>query len=270
MDRHLDMTYHEDGQFSHFDFKKHRTVGASTLVITGDVSDNVDDLFELLGEASRIYEHVVFTDGNHEHHSTINTYAVDTNMALIHSFANSLPNVHYLNGDKDCRFDIGRTAFIGANAWYDWRCHEPRGITFPMALASWCDYSKDNSLYFGTFNWPNVFGAAQIDQMKTAIEQANQDSFIDSIVVVTHSAPIADCLEWREGDTVWNTGSPSYVNTGLEQLFDLNTGKIKLWAYGHTHTRRTFTHKGVTLVNNCYGYPHENIGAGWSMAHFEV
>lgn len=256
-------------KFFHFDFGWYRTPGSNVLVIAGDISDHLNDVQDVVTHAAKFYDHVVITDGNHEHHGQRDTTTVDDTIGLITDIKLSVPNLIYLDGGESVRHDIGRTAFIGGNCWYDWKCYEPKGIMFPEVYASWDDHSSDVNLDFGDHRWPNVLGDLQIEALLGALESANRDPNIDSVVVVTHSAPLAECLNWHEDNRSWNVGSPSYVNTNLAKLFAANTGKIKLWAYGHTHTRRRWSHEGVTLVNNCYGYPRENLG-GWAMANVEV
>ncbi len=257
-------------KYFHFDFEWYRNAGSNVLIIAGDVSDHVEDVQDVLTHAAKFYDHVVFVDGNHEHHGAHDTTTVDDTISLITDIKLSVPNLIYLDGYQNARQDIGRTAFIGGNCWYDWRCYEDRGIMFPEAFASWDDYSNDTKLDFGNKIWPSEYGHAQVERLLEELTAANDDPNIDSIVVVTHSAPVAGCLNWYEEEHRWNVGSPSYVNSELSKLFAANTkNKLKLWAYGHTHTRRTWIHEGVTLVNNCYGYPRENRG-GWTMVNVEV
>ncbi len=267
-DLHVDHNpdpYLADGSIMRFDVAGHRNAGASVLVVAGDISDFVDDVYEFAEEASKHYEHIIYVDGNHEHRDSLH---VNTSSHFLSNI--QTPNFHYLDGETSTSYTIGRTRFIGANAWYDWRCYEDKGITFPMAFAHWDDYSEDAKLNFNPQGWPNLLGVEQITAMLKEVAAANADPHIDSIVMVTHSAPTVECLRWSDDNPSWNHGSPSYVNTGLSQVFDANTsGKIKLWVYGHTHTRRTFTYRGVTLVNNCYGYPGE-FADGWTMQVFEV
>lgn len=257
-------------KYFHFDFEWYRTAGSNVLIIAGDISDHLSDVQDVVTHAAKFYEHVVIVDGNHEHHGHAETACIDDTIDLISDMKISIPNLIYLDGYHDARQDIGRTAFIGGNCWYDWRCYEPKGIMFPEVFASWDDHSNDTKLDFGVHGWPSEYGAVQVQALLDNFEEANRNPNIDSIVLVTHSAPLAECLRWYEDNHAWNVGSPSYVNSELSKLFEANTnGKLKLWAYGHTHTRRTWSHKGVTLVNNCYGYPRENLG-GWSMVNVEV
>lgn len=257
----------ERDKYFHFDFQWYRNPGSEVLVIAGDVSNNIEDTYSVLEHACKFYDNVVFVDGNHEHYSG---ETIDDNMDTIMDFQVSLPNLIYLDGGDFCRRDIGRVAFIGGNGWYDWRCYEDRGISFPKAFASWDDNSNDRDLNFGHYGWPNIIGTSQVINIVDAAKKADQDPNIDSIVMVTHTAPHADCLRWDSTNLDWNAGSPSYVNTELSQVFDTNVnGKIKVWAYGHTHTRRSWVHRDIFMVNNCYGYPNENTG-GWFMANAEV
>ena len=254
-------------KFFHFDFNWYRNPGSDTIIIAGDVSNDLDDLFGVLEQACKFYDHVVFTDGNHEHYSGT---TIDENCDAIMDFKQSLPNLIYLDGEDFARHDIGRTAFIGGNCWYDWKCFEDKGVSFPTAFASWDRYSNDRHLNFGSAGWPSVIGSAQVLNVIEAVKSANADPNIDSIVMVTHTAPLAECLRWDPIQMDFNKSSPSYANSELKQVFTENTNnKIRAWAYGHTHTRRSWDYQDVMMVNNCYGYPNENTG-GWFMANIEV
>lgn len=261
--------YGDREAFFHFDFEWHRNAGSSTLIIAGDVSDHLSDVYDVLSHACKFYDNVVFVDGNHEHHGNKDAEVSD-NCDEITDFKISLPNLIYLDGQSNASAVVGRTAFIGGNGWYDWRCHEKKGISFPKAFASWDDNSQDRHLNFGDYEFPSTLGYEQVESIVSEVRKATLDQNIDTIVMVTHSAPLAECLIWYDDRPSWNLGSPSYVNTELAQVFEADTNKkIRLWAYGHTHTRRTWQYNGIMMVNNCYGYPKENTG-GWSMSNFEV
>lgn len=258
----------ERGEAIDFDFGYHRNPGSSILIIAGDVTDHIDQLEDVVMEAAKHYDKIIYTDGNHEFHGNASFSNVRHNMDDIEAIGMATDKFVYLNGLNKVHHQIGRTMFIGGNCWYDWRCFEDRGVPFPLAFAAWDDNSRDKDLHFGSFGWPNVLGSAQIDNIEAALDTAIADPDIDSIVVVTHTAPLAECLPWK--DEAFNLASPSYANSQLRPLLDKDhKQKLKLWAHGNTHTNRRWLYNGVTIVNNCFGYPEENTG-GWTMQVVEV
>jgi len=261
--------HNDQGLYIDFDFAWTRNPGAGVIVIAGDISDSISETQGVLTEAARHYEHVVYVDGNHEFQG-LRATPIQEQMDLLADMQVAIPNLIYLDGGSMVRRDIQGVAFIGGNGWYDWRAYEELGYTYPMCFASWDERSMDRHLNFGDDLFPNVTGYDQATRINREITTAQNDPNVRAIVVVTHTAPLRECLEFSTNPK-YNVASPSYSNTLFrEHLDNPDPGKLALWIYGHTHKRKMFTHNGVTLVNNCYGYPREVHGSVWAMANFEV
>jgi len=260
--------------FFAFDFEWYRNPGSSICIIAGDVSDSLNETIDVIEHAAKFYEHVVFVDGNHEHynadyrlnmilfpddfHDKLNV--LDTMYELRAHFANS-PNIHYLDGLTDVSWRHGDTLFIGANCWYDWLAHEPRGIAKQTAFWEWHISSHDRTLDFDEFGLPDALGLVQLTNMHSAFEEANNNPAIKHVVVVTHTAPSQQFTKWEGNQSRWDKLTPSYVNTGAQSIINANTkDKLKLWAFGHTHNRVRVDYDGTIYVNNGYGIPHNSLG----------
>lgn len=256
------------GEYIDFDFAWTRNPGSSVLIVGGDVSDSIGDTQSALAEAARHYQHVVYVDGNHEFQEQ-RELTIYEQMDMLADIQQTIPNLIYLDGTTMSRRDIDGVAFIGGNGWYDWRVFEEEGVTYPMAFSSWDERSIDRYLNFGDDLFPNVTAYDQATRINTAIQDAQDDPMVRAIVVATHTAPLKECLEFTSNPQ-YNAGSPSYSNTLFREHLDNPPSKLKLWTYGHTHNRKMFDHNGVTIVNNCFGYPKEIQGHVWFMADFEV
>jgi DNA repair exonuclease SbcCD nuclease subunit len=252
-----------------FNFQKYHNVGSNILLIAGDVSDNIDEVEEVLMDASKIYEHIVYVDGNHEHKGADST-DVSTNMDRLAMICNGLTGVHYFDGIHQLRWDYNGTAFIGANGWYCWKGFEDKGIPFTRAFCRWDDQMPDNTIDFSEYGYPNTLGFVQAVNLASEMDKISRDDSIHSVVVVTHTCPVPSLLRWST-DFAYNEMSASFTNTALEQVFSCDHGKkIKLWAYGHTHDRKCTQRDQTTLINNSYGYPRDVMSSAWSMVNVEV
>lgn len=233
------------------------------LLLAGDITKDLVQLDDFLEKASRVYRTVVYVDGNHEHRN--NKSVLENSIQLNRICKHTDLDVVYLDGLYSNMFVLDDIAFIGGNGWYDWRAFDQRGSTFKDAFSSWDDHSKDALLDFGLYEWPNILGYEQVSKMAKSFEKANADPAISKIVMITHTCPHEAGLFYDPNDLANNAMAASYANTELGKIFDLNTNnKLKLWAYGHTHNRMQWDHKGVKMVNNFYGYPWDDHKS-WKM-----
>lgn len=256
---------------THSDWKYQNWLNPSSrgqvLIIAGDVSNNLGDLESFFISATNRYEIVVYVDGNHEHRLAPGT--VKENMDRIREICDKF-EVEYLDGFDNCMYQFNETAFIGGNCWYDWQIFSDRNVPVVKTLNSWFDHSLDVNLDFGEDEWPNVFGRNQIQNIKETFERANNDPTISNIVMVTHTCPHPDGLNWIEGNDDNNIMCGSYAHSELSEIFTLNTRrKLKVWAYGHTHYRKHWKKDNVAMINNFFGYPWDD-NSNWTMAAVSV
>jgi UDP-2,3-diacylglucosamine pyrophosphatase LpxH len=252
-----------EGKFIHLDWNWYKSPDSRVLVIAGDVSNDINDTIEVVKDASEVYEYVVFVEGNHDHYQKTIQADVDANQTILRNAMRNIKNVAYLDGENSINID--GVLFIGTLGWYDWRSFEERGITVELAKDQWETRSRDARYpNYGVHQHPGILAWSHAELLRTQVMEAQTDSLVTSIVVVTHTSPLPELNEWIEGRDVWNALTPSYVNTRMAHVLDVDVAKkIKHWVYGHTHTRRIVEINGVIYSNNAVGYPREN--EAWSM-----
>lgn len=236
------------------------------LVVAGDTSNNPYETLDFVKEASSVYEHVVFIDGNHEHYDcydklTESFKTVEETMAMLKKHSEKLTNVHYLDGSD--YFVLDGVAFIGATGWYNWKSANTGNINEVTARIMWKAYSNDAYMpHYGIDRSPASLSDDQCFDLKELVKDLNKIENIESIVVVTHMPSISEFITFEEdADSVWNYLNPSYLNESLKCVFreDINN-KIKIWCSGHVHSRKTLVKDNVLYAVNARGYPNELDG----------
>lgn len=238
---------------------------SKVLVVAGDTSNKPSTTLSIMEQASRLYDWVIFTDGNHEHY--------DSHISVLEqqrSFELTAPhlgyNIRYLGGDS---FKINDVLFVGACGWYDWNCYVDRGISRDEAHLSWMMMSNDSryvtigSIPDPTFDYTKQTTIEWIanrhkNKIKSIVDEANSNDLIRTVVVVTHTSPSAELMDWRPNEPSWNRLTPSYVNTSMSEVFE-QPNKISTWVYGHTHDPGIVKLPGydINFANNARGYPGE-------------
>lgn len=242
--------------FIHIDWEWYKNEGSRILVIAGDTANTIDLTATVVRQAASVYEHVVFVDGNHEHYNGSGTVA--SNMDDLRASIAAIPNATYLDGTTS--FKVDNLLIVGATGWYDWKAYEDQHISHATAKQAWYRFSNDSHVpAYGKLGNPEQIAILQSTQIAETVRTVADDDTVENILVVTHMSPRADLMEWKEGNVVWNTLTPSYVNTSLAHVREADSkNKITHWVYGHTHFRKTIELDGITYVNNARGYPREN------------
>jgi predicted phosphodiesterase len=263
-DFHLEMnvgwnttSLYQEGDPIHYAW--HKQAGSPVLVIAGDTANHIESTRDVIVEASKYYEHVVFVDGNHEHYSNYKdgkTVMVD--MEWLNTQFNTkdriVDNVTYLNGDTS--YQIGDTLFIGANGWYNFM--HSTGAHPKAQQQAWRNQSNDSvCIRFGKKNRPEKLARRQTNQLIALVENARFDESVKDIVVVTHTLPTEQAfVEYNNPSHPFFALNGAYCNNWMSEVLDADkAGKIKTWCFGHTHQRRDFFDKdGVHYVCNPRGY----------------
>ena len=233
-----------------------RTGNAGTLVIAGDVGNSAEATVRTVSELALEYEQVVFVDGNHEFYSS-NGEMDRTRDQLAAAFP---ANVHYL--DRAGLFQIGNTAFAGANGWYRFR--EPSSGPFRAQSEWWVWRSNDARLVFPGGD-PGKVVERWEESKRTLfrqLESARDDPVIEHVVVATHSVPHPNGL--TAGYDPASNGS--YYNGLFAEAQNAGAGlldKVRVWCFGHTHHPAFFREEGggsdVWFVANPRGYGNERL-----------
>ncbi|MGE7955630.1 metallophosphoesterase [Pseudomonas sp. NPDC089530] len=206
-----------------------------TLIVAGDVADEIGRLRASLEQLSRRFRQVCFVPGNHD--------------------------LWVIRSDLRSSFDKYRTV---RQACRDAGVHTQAcrvGSTLIVPLLGWYDYS------FGPFNetlranWMD-FSACQWDghddeAVSRAFDELNQQPDtrgVQHIVSFSHFLPRIDLM-------------PDGVPLQYRYLYPV-LGSVRLerqvrrlgsrtHIYGHSHLNRRVTLEGVTYINNAFGYPSE-------------
>ena len=249
----------EQGDPIHYAWHNDRK--SDLLVVAGDSANSHEFARDVIVEASKYYEHVVFVDGNHEHYSNYqNGWTVLRDMEWFNrQFTwndKIVDNVTYLDGNNT--FKIDKTLFIGANGWYNFTF--TRGAHFKEQWRAWQNGSNDPvCIRFGKKNKPNKLAERQMLLLKNHVIAAQDDDTIEEIVVVTHTLPIESAFG--------QFGNPSHPFYPLNGAYgnELMCGvwladdakKLKVWCFGHTHEQRDYFENDIHFMCNPRGYRSE-------------
>lgn len=233
---------------------------AKVLVVAGDTANDVFATRDIISEASEYYEHVLFTDGNHEHYSnTLYHHTVKSSCRVLKKHFEGNHGVTYLNGKNTKR--IGSTLFIGANGWYDFMM--AFGYSTQAQRDAWLNSSNDPRLIVFGKDDPAALAARQSDMLMEHVKEAQDDNDIEEIVVVTHTVPhkkgvISDIAH------PWYPLNGAYGNALMEKVrYADKARKIKVWCFGHTHFMYDFVEDGIRYVTNPRGYRGERRSRGF-------
>ena len=236
----------------------HKDKKNDILVVAGDTANSHDFTRDVITEAAKHYDHVLFVDGNHDHYSNHrNGWTVLKDMEWFNTQFTSrnrvAENVTYLDGINTKQF--GTTLFIGANGWYDFSFS--RGFDFKEQWRAWQRQSNDPvCIRFGKKNKPHKLARAQMELLKGHVVAAQEDESIEEIVVVTHTLPCWTAFgEFGNPSHVFYELNGAYGNAFMKYVWEADPAKkIKTWCFGHTHERRDFFEWKIRFVCNPRGY----------------
>lgn len=213
----------------------------NSVIIAGDVSNNIDTVLDELKVACSCYQNVLYIDGNHEY---INNYHdFNTVINKINDGMQDYSNFYYLR-KRDFIFE--NKVIIGANGWWDFRFMEPSVSRF------------DSMKNFDTTLWGN--GISKNVIVRNIVSGAVGD-FMNlqykvkeyckkyEICIVSHSVP--NCSLVKK-----NNFKCSYLGNSLFQnLFYIKN--VKYFIYGHDHSKTgvsiCFGKKCFNNARGCYG-----------------
>lgn len=235
-------------------FAWHKSRKNPILVIAGDSANGRDLSMGIVAEAAGYYDHVIWTDGNHEHYEGyLNhmTHSLTHNMEFFRVQSRKLPNVTYLDGEASIQF--GDTLFIGANGWYDFKM--AHGIHTKQQYRAYQNGSNDpRNIRFGKKNKPDKMADRQSASIAKMVKEAQDNQDVKEIVVVTHTIPHRDALI-KDPNHEWYPLNGAYGNSLMSRvrLADINR-KIRTWVFGHTHWIYDYFDNGIHYVTNPRGY----------------
>jgi len=237
---------------------------SSTLVIAGDTSNYVSELLEIVKNSKKYYENVIIIDGNHEHYFSLkNPYMLESYLAR---------EITSLNGNYLCGksvIKINKTAFIGANGWYDFKINE-ENFTIQENIKNWNNFSNDSRMILWQGSSPTFIATDHFKLLSNQVNDLQNDNSVDNIVIITHTAPHKKLLPYK-GDYSWDCLTSAYGNSMMENIIKIDKKhKIKVWVYGHSHSKLDKTINNIRYVNNARGYESEkHILGKWSFVQIK-
>lgn len=228
---------------------------SDVLIIAGDCGNDPFTTLAVVDEAKQFYEHVIFTDGNHEHYNgrTSADNTVGDNNRLFIRYMREEPKVVFLNGNT--QFKYRDTLVIGANGWYNWTAHS--WTSREQQKAYWQrDMGDAHCINFDEGEEPDTMASNHADMLREAVAHAQDDDEINDIVVITHTIPHRSGMV--PDNHQWGYLNGSFHNPLMEQVWMVDEAKkIKFWGFGHTHFHYDFVDWDIRFVNNSRGYSQE-------------
>ncbi|MBU6474744.1 MAG: hypothetical protein KGQ70_02150, partial [Alphaproteobacteria bacterium] len=193
-------------------------------------------------------------DGNHEFRTGMPDYGYNFDFKAVEEKLRQgiarIPNAVYL---RDKPFVKDGVAVIGRNGHWDYRIVDE----LPRRQA----IREGRGLLKASFNEAASFAKlARRDYyaLRDQVVKFNRDSSIHTIVVVTHTVPRAELIDFRD-----NVPLAKYAQRGtslMRNLVRYDAGKkLKFWLFGHQHGVKRQEMDGVVYQANTRGYPDEGI-----------
>ena len=205
------------------------SVPADVLVIAGDMANIAFHPWHgALRLFSKLFPHVVYVLGNHEHYGTTEAdYKIE-----VKDIQKDCSNLNILEDRTVC---IDGVTFAGTSLWFD--------ICVSQVESHW---SRLNDLY-------------QIEKPWERINQWHNRSkeFLGSLtgadIVVTHHAPSFQCVHPRYAEDPLNCFFANHLDDTIKQV------GAKYWIHGHMHDRVNTEIEGTRVLCNPLGYPKQNM-----------
>lgn len=227
-------------------------VEASALTVKSELFNNhIDEFFKNISDE---FEQVIWVPGNHEYYHSSLQQAPQIISDYIEK--NHIGNIKFLQNET---IVIDGIPVHCGTLWTNMNNVNQRVMrqaTFDMN-----DYTKIKKR------------VGDIDILlrptHTVDEHHKTLQFLDSAikekcVVVTHHAPLFECLEYSSGIIDY------YYASDLEN-FIVERPAIQYWIHGHLHTRKDIDVMNTKVISNCRGYKgYESMANTFEPKYFEV
>ena len=222
-DLHLDNWRYETDE----DMEKLVEPVGDVLVIAGDLAVDKNKLgAQFIDFYKSQFKSVIYIPGNHEHYGS---WFVEENI----QFHNIIDNTHYMN---NAVVFVDNVRFLCSTLW--------SGVT-KTAMNYINDYQCISGFDMIMENYVHAFSVGWL-------KRELMKKYSGPTVVVTHHLPLWECVSPR---FVGNIANAAFVSD-QSRLFD---NSIDLWIHGHSHDYSEVTYKGISVVRNPCGYPHETL-----------
>lgn len=249
------------------DWASLRNEGSDILVVTGDHSNYFSETLQSLKLAKEVYDVVYYVDGNHDWYGFVLGFG--EGYPVMTEELEKIGVIH-LNASTS---QIDDTLFIGANAWYDFMVHNtPR-----VSKDNWLMGSNDPHMIWDLNPEiePEDMASEQAAIVVKLVSDAQSNDSVKEIVILTHSAPRVELSGVHGCPPGTNPLDGAYVNMAMgDGVLAADTEqKIKVWCFGHTHTRHDRILDHIRYVNNSRGYESESyghLGSKWFLVQIDT
>lgn len=194
------------------------------IIIAGDYSSG-SRLEEDINNLCYLYEHVVFTTGNHEYYGRSFSETEDILSSIKYS------NFHWLE-NKEVK--IGNTRIIGTTLWFPESFH----------------ITHNHELLLSDFSCITNFKDEVYKKNKKAVNYLTTVDITDTIII-THHLPSFNSIDSKFAGSALN-------RFFVSDLHDLIVEKQpKYWIHGHTHSSMDYMIGNTRIICNPLGYPFE-------------
>lgn len=252
------------------DWEIQKAPDSDVLIVAGDIANTIDLTVEELVRAAKVYNTVMFVDGNHEHYSNFPKLTIEDTVNELRTLIQDHNNIIYLNPSNSVHI-IDDVAFIGCNGWYDFK-FTPASISRSVAISTWMKHSNDKYCNFSKGE-PTCLAIEHADIIVKEVKKLQGNNSIKKIVIITHTSPHRDGVTWKEHDSNWNILNGAYGNSVMANVWKADVNKKIVHAvYGHCHAYSDFyAADGIRFIANPRGYAgYERIADSWTLCQFNT
>ena len=235
-----------------FDYAAHKK--NDIAIVDGDLRTNTDESIEELKKIAAIYKTVLFVDGNHEFRVGTPGYEYNFDFDGVEKKLRdgiaTIPNVVYL---RDQPFVKDGVAIIGRNGHWDYKIVE--GLPENEAIEEGRGILKTDFNSAASFS---KLARRDYYALRDLVIKFNQDPSIHTIVVVTHTVPRVELLNFSDKASLAKQAQMGSSLMRHLPRYDANK-KIKFWLFGHQHAPKNQEINGVLYHENPRGFIQDGV-----------
>lgn len=244
---------------------------SDVIILAGDIGNKFRGIQFAYKTATKHKKPVIYVLGNHEYYGSVWERYVSKVKVQEEELKKSYPDatVHFLDDDEVV---IGNVRFLGTTLWTNFGINNDNNdskniaFTFRTVGEKMNDYKKIKSIQNGDTKTRKFVPGLVSARHKTHYAWLKSklatpyDAYgaygvlVQKTVIISHHAPLLQCLDPRYKDTLLNAAYASDLSDLLE------SDNFDLWIYGHVHYGADFMEKNVRFICNPRGYPGEPSG----------
>ncbi|WP_419534181.1 metallophosphoesterase [Endozoicomonas sp.] len=227
-------------EFVPFDQKELVTVPeADIIILAGDIDSGTDSVDYAESVAIKNDAPVILIAGNHEYYG----HDLHTLKGQLQERASQTPNVFFLERN---RIDLKGVRFLGCTLWSSFDLFE-ENTAYAQQIAE-KRISDFQSIHVGN---RLITAADQMDENKACLQWLEIElasPFSGPTVVITHFAPVPECIEPK---WVGSELAPYFINRLNDMIWKWQPD---YWFYGHTHSNINQTLGKTRIMANQKGH----------------